>query len=220
MHRWWAGYGNGHREMTRIILVRHGQTEWNRIERFRGRATLDLNEVGIKQAEAIAKRIVQWSVVAVYSSSLLRAVTTAQILAQHLGLEVECLPGLIDIDYGEWQGLSPDEAAVRDSSLYRLWLESPHLVTFPGGESLTQVRERAVACVDNLIQVHPEKTMVVVSHKVVCQVLILHFLGLDNSCFWRVTQDVSAINLFEIRGGIPVALLLNDTCHLSKLSLS
>lgn len=206
--------------MTLIILVRHGQTEWNWVERFRGRATLDLNEAGIKQAEATAERIGQWSVVAIYSSPLLRAVTTARILARHLGLEVECLPGLIDIDYGEWQGLSPDEAVVRDGSLYRLWLESPHLVTFPGGESLTQVRERAVACVDNLIQVHPEKTVVMVSHKVVCQVLILHFLGLDNSCFWQVAQDVSAINLFEIRDGIPIALLLNDTCHLSKLGLS
>ncbi len=106
--------------MTQIILVRHGQTEWNRVERFRGRANLDLNEVGIRQAEATAERVARWTVAAIYSSPLPRAKTTAQILARRLGLEVELLPGLIDIDYGQWQGLSPDEAAVRDSTLYRL----------------------------------------------------------------------------------------------------
>lgn len=204
----------------RIILVRHGQTEWNRVGRFRGRATLDLNEVGIRQAEATAEKLWQWSPIAIFSSPLPRAVTTAQILARQLGLEVKLLPGLIDIDYGQWQGLSPEEVAVRDSSLYRLWLESPHLVTFPGGESLTQVRERAVACVDNLIQNYSGKTVVIVSHKGVCQILILHFLGLDNSYFWRVTQDVSTINLLEIRDDITVALCINDTCHLSKLGMT
>lgn len=203
--------------MMRIILVRHGQTEWNRVERFRGRATLDLNEVGIKQAEASAEKIAQWSVATVYSSPLPRAVTTAKIIAQRLGLEVKLLPGLIDIDYGQWQGLSPEEAAIRDRSLYELWLRSPHLVKFPGGESLEQVRDRTAASVGDLISNHAEETVVLVSHKVVCQILVLHFLGLDNSRFWQVAQDVSAINLFEIKDSMSIALFINDTCHLNNL---
>lgn len=206
--------------MTRIILVRHGQTEWNRVERFRGWADLDLNELGNKQAEATAGKIAAWSVAAIYSSPLRRAVTTAQILARRLGLEVKLLPELIDINYGQWQGLSPEEAAARDGSLYALWLESPHLVQFPGGESLGQVRDRAVAAVDSLITIHSEETIALVSHKVVCQLLLLHFLGLDNSHFWQVTQDVSAINLFEVSDGRPVILLLNDTCHLKRLEMA
>ena len=204
--------------MTRLIVVRHGQTEWNRVERFRGRADIGLDEVGIRQAEAAAARIIDWEVSAVYSSPLRRALTTAEILAQPFGLQVKPLPGIIDIDYGEWQGLSPEEAIARDGGLYSKWLNRPHKVKFPGGESLAEVRERAASAVDGLIAQHPKETVVLVSHKVVCQILILSSLGLDNSHFWQITQDVCAINLFEVRGSIPSALFLNDTCHLKGLN--
>ena len=204
--------------MTRLVVVRHGRTEWNRVERFRGRADIKLDEVGIKQAEAAAARIAEWQVLAVYSSPLRRALTTAEILAHPLGLEVKLLPGIIDIDYGEWQGLSPAEAAAKDGGLYSKWLESPHKVKFPGGESLAEVRERAASAVDGLIAQHPKETVVLVSHKVVCQILILSLLGLDNSHFWQITQDVCAVNLFEVRGGVPSALSLNDTCHLKGVN--
>jgi broad specificity phosphatase PhoE len=188
------------------------------VERFRGRADIKLDEVGIKQAEAAAARIAEWQVSAVYSSSLRRASTTAKILARPLGLEVKLLPGIIDIDYGEWQGLSPAEATAKDGGLYSKWLESPHKVKFPGGESLAEVRERAASAVDGLIAQHPKETVVLVSHKVVCQILILSLLGLNNSHFWQITQDVCAVNLFEVRGGVPSALSLNDTCHLKGLN--
>jgi broad specificity phosphatase PhoE len=199
-------------------VVRHGRTEWNRVERFRGRADIKLDEVGIKQAEAAAARIADWQVSAVYSSPLRRAFTTAEILAHPFDLEVKPLPGIIDIDYGEWQGLSPEEAAAKDGGLYSKWLENPHKMKFPGGESLTAVRERAASAVDGLIAQHLKETVVLVSHKVVCQILILTLLGLDNSHFWQLTQDICAINLFEVRGGIPSALSLNDTCHLKELN--
>jgi broad specificity phosphatase PhoE len=204
--------------LTRLIVVRHGRTEWNRVERFRGRADIKLDEVGIKQAEAAAARVTDWQVSAVYSSPLRRALATAEILARPFSLEVKMLPGIIDIDYGEWQGLSPQEAAAEYSDLYSKWMESPHEVNFPGGESLTAVRERAASAVDGLIPKHPKETVVLVSHKVVCQILILSLLGLDNSHFWQITQDVCAINLFEVRDSVPSTLSLNDTCHLKRLN--
>lgn len=203
--------------MTRIIIARHGRTEWNRVERFRGRADLELDEMGIKQAEAVSARIAEWQISAVYSSPLRRALTTAEILARPFDLKVKLLPGIIDIDYGEWQGLSPDETIARYGDLYSTWLNSPHRVNFPGGESLAEVRERAASAVDALIAQHPKETIVLVSHKVVCQILILSLLGLDNSHFWEIRQDICAINVFEVRGGIPSALSINDTCHLKAL---
>ena len=188
------------------------------MERFRGRADLKLDEVGIKQAEAAAARIAGWQVSAVYSSPLHRALTTAEILVRPFNLKVKLLPCIIDIDYGEWQGLSPEEASDRYGDLYSTWLTSPHQVKFPGGESLDEVRERVASAVDNLIAQHPKETIVLVSHKVVCQILILSLLGLDNSHFWEITQDVCAVNVFEVRGGVPSALLINDTCHLEGLN--
>ena len=204
--------------MTRLVVVRHGRTEWNRVERFRGRADIQLDEVGIRQAEAAAARIAEWQVSAIYSSPLNRALSTAEILARPFSLEVKLLPGIIDIDYGEWQGLSTEEATAKYGDLYSTWLNSPHQVKFPAGESLAEVRERAASAVGDLIAQHPKETIVLVSHKVVCQILILSLLGLDSSHFWEITQDVCAVNLFEVRGGVPSPLSLNDTCHLKSLN--
>ena len=202
--------------MTRIVLLRHGQTEWNRVERFRGRANLALDEVGLAQAEAAAAHIVGWQPVALYSSPLRRAVMTAQALAQRLTLPITPLEGLVDIDYGLWQGLSPEEAAERDPHRYRQWLEAPHLVRFPQGESLDEVRSRALAALDEVMARHRDQIAVMVSHKVVCKVLLCAVLGLDNSHFWQVEQDVCALNLIEVSERGRAVALLNDTCHLQE----
>lgn len=204
--------------MTRLILVRHGRTEWNRVERFRGRTDIELDAVGIRQAEATAERLSSWSIAAIYSSPLRRALVTANIVAQRCNLEVQPLHGVIDINYGDWHGLSPEEAAAKDSRLFSMWLASPHLVRFPHGESLGDVRKRCSLAVNGLVHKHTEETFVVVSHKVVCQMIVLELLGLDSAFFWRIAQDVCAINIFEIRNDIPSVVLLNDTCHLKGVT--
>ncbi|MFQ5826481.1 MAG: histidine phosphatase family protein [Dehalococcoidia bacterium] len=204
--------------MTHLLLVRHGQTAWNPGDRFRGRADLDLDEVGVQQAEAAARRMPRWPVAAVYSSPLRRALRTAEILARPLGLGVRRLEGLIDIDYGSWQGLSPEEAAQKDGELYDLWLKSPQRVRFPQGESLEMVLERVTQALDEVIARHPGETIALVAHKVVCKVAALYLLGMDVSYFWKIEQDVCALSLFETRDTLPpVALMLNDTCHLRDL---
>jgi broad specificity phosphatase PhoE len=202
--------------LTRLIIIRHGQTAWNEGEgeRLRGRADLELDEIGLRQARAAATRMALWRVTAVYSSPLRRAVTTAEILAESLRLKAQTLEGLIDIDYGSWQGLSLKEAEANDPDLYRLWLQRPHLATFPGGEDLEQVRERVNSSVEILVPRHLGQTVVLVSHKVVCKVLLCSLLGLDNSHFWQIQQGLCAISLVEIENDVPVMLLLNDTCHL------
>jgi len=205
------------RDSIRIAIIRHGRTEWNEGEgeRFRGRAEIDLNELGLRQAKATAASLSHWKIDAIYSSPLKRALGTAQILASPFGLEVRPLPGLIDIDYGIWQGLSLEQSKAQDNQLYQLWQQSPHLVTFPKGESLAQVRMRAVAAINHLLAKHAGETVVLVSHKVVCKVLLCYFLGLDNSHFWQIEQDTAAISVVELRDNIFVLKLLNDTCHTS-----
>ncbi|MBM3132736.1 MAG: histidine phosphatase family protein [Chloroflexi bacterium] len=202
---------------TRIILVRHGQTAWNREERFRGRADLPLDETGLKQAEATARRLAGCGASAVYSSPLRRTVMTAEPIAAGLGLSVQALEGLIDIDYGAWQGLSTEEARTQDADLYKRWIEAPHTATFPDGESLQDVRDRVIRVIGKALAEHADKTIILVSHVVVCRVFICTVLGLDNSHFWQIGQDTCAVNIIGMREGKLVLNSMNDTCHLKGI---
>lgn len=201
--------------VTRIILVRHGQTEWNRVERFRGRADVPLNETGLAQAEATAKRVAQaWRPVAVYSSPLSRAIKTASAIAGQCGIAVQIHDGLADIDYGEWQGLTPDEAKERWPEAHHEWYNLPHTARIPGGETLDDLRARAMAAVAELAARHVGQIIVLVSHTVVNRVILLGVLALGNERFWRLRQDTCAINVFEAEAGEYTLVSLNDTCHL------
>jgi probable phosphoglycerate mutase len=104
-----------------------------------------------------------------------------------------------------------------DPETYRQWRDEPHRARLPGGENLDEVRVRAVAAVEEVIRSNSGKTLVLVSHRVVNKVLICGVLGLDNSHFWQITQDTTAINLIQYRNGKYVLSLLNETCHLKGL---
>jgi probable phosphoglycerate mutase len=206
-------------EKTRILLVRHGQTEWNRIERFRGRADVPLNEIGLAQAEATGRRVAaEWQPGAVYTSPLSRAVKTAEAIAKHFGLQVMQHPGLADIDYGEWQGLTPEEARLRWPDEVDAWYNRPGLAHIPGGETLSDLRARAMQTVNELVARHAGETFVLVGHTVINRIILLGVLGLGNERFWRIKQDTCAINVFEAEGGDYTLVSMNDTCHLRAIS--
>jgi len=201
--------------MTRIILVRHGQTEWNRVERFRGRADVPLNETGLAQAEAAGKRVAaEWQPVAVYSSPLSRAVKTAEAIAKHFNLLVQIHDGLADIDYGQWQGLTPDEARERWPAALHAWYNEPEVARIPGGETLADLRVRGMAAVNELAARHAGQTIVLVGHTVINRAILLGVLGLSNERFWHLRQDTCAINVFEVENRDFTLVSLNDTCHL------
>jgi broad specificity phosphatase PhoE len=202
--------------VTRIILVRHGQTEWNREERFRGRIDVDLNETGRAQAEACARHIAaRWTPSAVYSSPLSRAVHTAEPIAHRCGLHVQRLEGLTDIDYGEWHGLTPEDARMRWPDLTEAWLRTPGRVGPPGGESLGALQKRVLAAVQFLTRTHVDGTIVAVAHKVVNRVLLLTAVDADLDAFFRVGQATGAINVIEATEQVLRAVVMNDTCHLA-----
>jgi probable phosphoglycerate mutase len=201
--------------MSRIILVRHGQTEWNRIERFRGRANVPLNETGLAQAEATGRRVAaEWTPAAVYSSPLSRAIKTAEAIAKHFSLAVQVHPGLADIDYGEWQGLTPDEARQRWPEQVDHWYHHPEQALIFGGETLVDLRTRAMQTVSELAARHIGETVVLVGHTVINRIILLSVLGLDNDRFWHLKQDTCAINVFEAEESDFTLVSLNDTCHL------
>lgn len=206
--------------MTRIVLVRHGQTAWNREVRFRGRADVPLDEVGLRQAQATGRYLAsRWPIVAVYASRMSRAMQTAQAIARAQGLTAQPLDGLLDINFGAWQGLSPDEVAQRYPDLYRAWIEAPHTVHFPGGEGLDDVRQRVMAGLEEVVTRHAGQAVALVSHTVANRVLLCAVLGLSNAHFWRLQQDTCAVNVFDVaEDGTYTMVLLNDTCHLQGLA--
>jgi len=199
--------------MTQIILARHGETEWNVAEVFRGRIDIELNENGVKQAELLARYLSDLKLDAVYSSPLQRALKTAEIIASYHKLKVSIAPGLVDFNYGDWQGLPHQEVKDKYKELYATWISHPERVKMPAGESLAEVRERAVGVVDSVIARH-RGTVVLVSHRVVNKVLICALLGLDNSHFWNIRLDTCGITTFAYQNERFMLIKHNDTSHL------
>ena len=199
--------------MLEIILVRHGETEWNVEEVFRGRIDIELNETGLKQAELLAKYLRDMKIDALYSSPLKRALKTAEAIASYHKLDVQIALGLIDFDYGEWQGLPHQEVRNRYRELYAKWLKYPHQVKMVTGERLDEVRKRAMGVVEGVIAKH-EGSVVLVSHRVVNKVLICALLGLDNSHFWNIRQDTCGITNFTYEDERFILTKHNDTSYL------
>lgn len=202
--------------MTEIILVRHGETQWNVAEIFRGRTDIELNETGIKQAELLAEYLSKTKVDAIYSGPLKRALKTAEIIAGYHKLAVDIAPGLTDFNYGKWQGLSHQEVKDKYKELYQKWINHPDRVKMPAGESLDDVRKRAMDVVAQVIARY-EGTVVLVSHRVVNKVLICTLLGLDNSHFWNIKQDTCGITTFTYENEQFILTKHNDTSYLKPI---
>ncbi len=199
--------------MAEIILVRHGETEWNIKEVFRGRIDIALNETGRKQAELLAEYLRDLEIDAVYSSPLRRALQTAQMIASYHKLNIVTSPGLLDFDYGKWQGLSHEEVKEGYDELYTQWINNPHQARMPAGESLNDVSKRAVGVVNEVIARY-SGTVVLVSHRVVNKVLICALLGLDNSHFWNIRQDTCGATTFIYEDKRFILIKHNDTSYL------
>jgi broad specificity phosphatase PhoE len=200
-----------------FILIRHGQTEWNaapgigggRVERFRGHADIPLNETGLAQAARVGARLAGDKIDALYASPLQRTLQTAQPIADTHGLEIRKNDALIDIDVGALEGLSVDEARQAFPDVIDKWSNAPARCKFPKGESIKGVRTRVEAMLDELAAAHAGQTVALVSHRVVCHVMLCVTLGLDLDALWHFRQDNACINRFEKteQGGYVVTLL-------------
>jgi broad specificity phosphatase PhoE len=203
--------------MTEILLVRHGETEWNASEIFRGRADVPLNKNGKKQARLLGEYLRGEKIDAVYSSPLQRAVKTAGAIAGAQSLQVINAPELIDIDFGDWQGLPVVEVKQKYPQEYQEWLIAPEKAKIPGGECLEDVKNRVLPFVEKTASAHVGKKVVLVSHRVVHKVLISALLGIGNSGFTRVKLDTAGITRFRYDKGIWILISHNDTSFLKSM---
>lgn len=203
--------------MTKVYVVRHGQTAWNLEEVFRGRMDIPLDETGKKEVHLAGEALKDETLNAIYSSPLSRSMETAENIAKFQNIPVTPLESIIDISYGEWEGVSLVEVQKKYPDLYGLWLKEPHNITFPGGESLEQVRVRTRNAIDDLLEKHKDENIALVAHRVPNKVICCSLLGIDNSNFWRIQQDTASTNLFVYKDGQWIISYLNDTSYLKIL---
>ena len=201
--------------MTIVLLVRHGHVEGIKPERFRGRADLALTETGQRQAELLAHRIAsQWAPGSIYASPLQRCMATGAAIARVCGVACEPLTGLNDLDYGTWQSQTYDDARARNPDLFAAWLARPHLVEFPGGESLQDVAARTAGVLRLVRSRNEADTLVLVGHDSVNRVMLTQILDMPLSAYWRIFQSPCCINEIEVTGSSFQLRRMNDTAHL------
>ncbi len=194
-------------------MARHGQTDWNKKERFKGRVNVPLNATGIQQATALATHLAGVKGIgAVYSSPLPRAVQTAEKVSALYHLDFRITEELNDFDYGEWQGLTFVEVQQKYPDLCRQWAKTPDLARIPSAETLDEVRRRTLNLVTRIAE--SGTSAVLISHRMVFKVLICALLGLSNAHIWNFRMDVCAVTTLVYEEGRYILVSHNDTCFL------
>ena len=198
-----------------LILIRHGETEWNRTGRCQGIADIDLNDTGRKQIGELAHSLKDADIRAVYSSDLLRALRTARQIASHHDLEVNIDKDLREMDQGDLEGLLFEDIRDRYSDVLKEWRESPETLRLPGGESLMQVQQRAWNVFEKMNRLHAGETVVAVSHNLTITALLCKITGVGLKGFRNFNLRAASKNMIvSVNGNVEVGML-NDVSHLS-----
>lgn len=202
----------------RFILVRHGETEWNKKGVYRGRADIPLNAHGRSQALAAGKALSGIANAAIYASPLGRTVETAGLIRKSMSASSFAIePGLQELDRGAWQGLTRAQARRRYPRVYEAWHHQPSRARFPEGESLRSVQRRALAAFERLRRDCRSETAVIVSHNVVLRALLCGLLDLPLDRFQSFELSPGSVTELVFESGRFVLRRLNDRCHLARL---
>jgi broad specificity phosphatase PhoE len=199
---------------TTILLVRHGETDWNREKLFRGVYDIPLNANGRHQAGLAAETLASHQIDAGYTSPLSRAAETASIVLTPHNIKAIPHDGLLDINYGDWTGVGDAAVAERWPEEHDVWNARPHEVRIPGGDTLQEVFDRAFAAMEEITLNHVGQTVALFAHRVVNKLLILGALDLTTDRFPFILQGNCCINkLIRVEGGYLIECL-NDTSHM------
>ena len=196
---------------ARVVLVRHGETDWNARGMYQGSRDVPLSARGRAQARALAVDLASVGFDAAYTSPLVRARETADLVLAGRGpagrgLDARPVPALGEFGYGAWEGLGADERRARWPELDARWAADPWTVALPGGETLADLAERVLPAWDHLLSAHPGGTIAVFAHGHVNRVILLHARGLPRDAFWSVAQPNAAAVRLDCRPDAPVAL--------------
>ena len=208
----------------RLLLVRHGETEWNRVSRFQGGIDVPLNDNGRQQAQMASEFLKDVQIDFAISSPMLRPKETAEIiLKSHPTVNLELQEALKEINHGLWEGKLESEIKQEYADLLHQWQTAPETVQMPEGENLQQVWDRAVACWNAIIESvelsdSELKTGLIVAHDAINKVILCHVLGLTPASIWCIKQGNGAVTVIDYPHGLekaPILQAMNITTHLS-----
>jgi len=197
-----------------LILVRHGETLWNKEKRVQGISDIELSEFGLIQAKKLGECLKNNNIESIYSSPVKRAHQTAKLIGKFHEVEIETDIELRELDQGDFEGLTFSELWEKHSSFLRQWMADPASIVMPNGESLTELQNRAWGVIEDIAK--KSKNTVVVSHNFTITSILCKIQGISLSQFRRIRVDVASKTFVEIEGDGMVVKLLNDTCHLGK----
>jgi len=203
-----------------ILVIRHGNTKLNKKKIFRGHTNIPLDNTGLDQAEKTGEFLKNIQIDQIYSSPLERAMQTAEKISsfQKRSIGIEKEKGFLDLSFGQWEGKSFDQVQKEYPEIYNTWLHQPYKAKIPGGEMLSEAKERAWKALNRLIDQHKgiegKQIVAIVSHRVINKLLIDSVLGLDESNFWQIKQDPCCVNVFEYKNANYFVSKINHNLHL------
>jgi len=204
---------------TKIFIIRHGETAWNRGQKFRGIYDIPLNENGKQQAKLAAQSLKNIKIHAAYTSPLSRAKESAEIITRFHSISPVIHNGFIDMDYGKWTGKENSEVAKLWPDDHAAWITNPHTVRPPGGTTLKEIFNNSFTAMEELAKRHDGETIAIFSHRVVNKLLIIGALSLGLERFPYIIQGNCCINQIE---RIPSGYLIrsiNDVSHIKNAGI-
>jgi broad specificity phosphatase PhoE len=202
--------------MLHLMLVRHGETEWNAQRRYQGQTNVPLSGLGRRQAELVAERLTGERIDAVYASDLKRAWETAQIIAEKSGLQVLSEPRLRELKFGILEGLTFDEAQEKYPEMINAWLEDFNN-TPEGAETIDVFNARIISLLDDLKGKHDEQVLLLVGHGGSLSEILRVVLGLSREKRWYLEMENASLSEVLIDDDYISLKRVNDTCHLAVL---
>lgn len=202
--------------MAKLLLVRHGKTEWNETGRYQGRSDIDLSAAGIREAEALRQRLAGERIDAIYCSNMKRAVETAQVIVSGRNIEPVACEELREMDFGVYEGLTFEEIMQRYPGT-NWWTARDAEARLPQGESISQLADRVDRFAARLREHTDTETVLVVAHGGALRALICLLLGIGLEHWWQIGMDSASLTVIGIYPERVVIHSLNDVCHLKDL---
>jgi len=200
--------------LSRLLLVRHGDTELNSRERYWGQTDIELSAAGLRQAEKLRDRLAAEKIDVVYSSGLQRASLTAKIIASRHQLDVITCAELRETNFGKIEGLTFDEVSRLYPELTELWVNWSLQLKFPDGESVDELNSRVSKFLDRLKKHAPDETILIVAHAGPLRLLVCRLLGIELQHWRQIRINLASLSIVETYPQGAVLSLLNDVSHL------